>query len=242
MIRFDILTIFPEIIEPYTQESIIARAIEKGAIEIHIHNIRDWASDKHKTVDDRVYGGGPGMLMKIEPLYSAIKDIKEEMPEKFKKNTKVVLTSPSGTILTQNFAHSIASEEEDQAFIIICGHYEGIDYRIHKFVDMLYSVGPVILTGGELPALMFVDVITRLLPGVLGNEDSPKNETKFVLMNNTIKISGEYPQYTRPEVFEYTSKEGKKKQLKVPEVLLSGDHKKIADYNNDNIGDHEQEV
>jgi tRNA (guanine37-N1)-methyltransferase len=242
MIRFDIITIFPEILEPYTQESIISRAIEKGAIEIKVHNLRNWATDKHKTIDDRVYGGGPGMLMKIEPLYQAVTDIKSQMPEKYKNSTKVVLTSPSGTILTQNFAHSIASEQKDQAFILICGHYEGVDYRIHEFVDMLFSVGPVILTGGELPALLFIDVITRLLPGVLGNEDSAKTETQFTLTNNTIKVSGEYPQYTRPEIFEYTNEKGETKQLKVPDILLSGDHKKIADYNNGNVGEHQQEV
>lgn len=244
MIRFDIVTIFPDIIKAYTEESIIARAIEKGAIEIHVHNLRDWATDKHKTVDDRVYGGGPGMLMKIEPLYAAITDIKNQIPDELKPYTKVGLTSPSGSLLTQNFAEAILRESNTHgaAYILICGHYEGIDYRIHEFIDFSFSVGPVILTGGELPSLMFIDVITRLIPGVLGNDASPKKETMFTITNNMLSITGEYPQYTRPDTFTYTNSKGEQKELKVPEVLTSGDHKKISDYNQSAEQESEQKI
>lgn len=244
MIRFDIVTIFPDIIKAYTSESIISRAIEKGAVEIHVHNLRDWATDKHKTIDDRVYGGGPGMLMKIEPLYAAITDIKSQIPEELRKHTKVGLTSPSGTLLTQNFAEAIIQESNSHgaSYILLCGHYEGIDYRIHEFVDFSFSVGPVILTGGELPSLLFIDVVTRLIPGVLGNEASPKKETTFTITNNVLNITGEYPQYTRPDSFTYTNSKGEEKELKVPDVLTSGDHAKIDSHNAGSVVESEQNV
>lgn len=231
MIRFDILTIFPEVITAYTNESIIKRAVAKGAIEINVHNIRDYTNDKHHTVDDKIYGGGPGMLMKIEPLYAAITKIKSEIPANFNGQVKVGLTSPNGDLFTQNYASSVAKEKKDQAFILICGHYEGIDYRIHEFIDFSFSIGPIVLTGGELPSLLFVDAITRLLPGVLGNDASSENDTMFTVTNNMINVVGEYPQYTRPEVFTFTDEKGQTRMLSVPPILTSGNHKEIANEN-----------
>lgn len=227
MIRFEIVTIFPEIIKAYSEESIIKRAQQKGIVQVNVHDLRNWATDKHRTVDDKIYGGGPGMLLKIEPMYRAISAIKESLPENFKTHCKVVLTSPSGELFTQNVATAIATERKDQCFIILCGHYEGIDYRIHEFVDFSFSIGPIILTGGELPSLMFIDAITRLLPGALGNELSSQNDTTFTVTNNMINIVGEYPQYTRPDSFTFTDLNGNNKTLPVPEILLSGNHKEI---------------
>lgn len=174
-------------------------------MKIRIHNIRDFAKDKHKTVDDRPYGGGPGMILKIEPLYSCLKSIKR------KKKSKVVVLAPGGKTFDQKMAKSLSKLDQ---LILICGRYEGFDERIMKFVDLKISIGDYVLTGGEIPAMVIVDAVARLIPGVLGNQDSTKDET-FSKSKDYI----EYPQYTRPENF---------KGMKVPKVLLSGNHKKIA--------------
>ena len=207
MIHFDIVTIFPEVISAYTNSSIIKRAQEKELVKINIHNLRNWAKDKHKSVDDKPYGGGPGMLMKIEPIFNCLKDLKKE-------NSIVILTSPKGEKLTQKKLKEL-SQDTNAHYIILCGHYEGFDQRIHDYlVDYEYSIGDYVLSGGELPALVLVDGITRLIPGVLGNEESLISET----FNSDIP---DYPQYTKPEEFN---------GWKVPDILLSGNHKEIKEW------------
>ncbi len=207
MVHFDIVTIFPEVISAYTNSSIVKRAQEKGLVKIDIHNLRNWAKDKHKSVDDKPYGGGPGMLMKIEPIFNCLKDLKKE-------NSTVILTSPKGEKLTQSKLKELSSNTNAH-YIILCGHYEGFDQRIHDYlVDYEYSIGDYVLSGGELPALVLVDGITRLIPGVLGNEESLISET----FNSDIP---DYPQYTKPEEFN---------GWKVPDVLLSGNHKEIKEW------------
>ena len=207
MIHFDIVTIFPEVISAYTNSSIIKRAQEKQLVKINIHNLRNWAKDKHKSVDDKPYGGGPGMLMKIEPIFNCLKDLKKE-------NSIVILTSPKGEKLTQKKLKEL-SQDTNAHYIILCGHYEGFDQRIHDYlVDYEYSIGDYVLSGGELPALVLVDGITRLIPGVLGNEESLVSET----FNSDIP---DYPQYTKPEEFN---------GWKVPDILLSGNHKEIKEW------------
>lgn len=207
MIHFDIVTIFPEVISAYTNSSIIKRAQEKELVKINIHNLRNWAKDKHKSVDDKPYGGGPGMLMKIEPIFNCLKDLKKE-------NSIVILTSPKGERLTQKKLKEL-SQNTNAHYIILCGHYEGFDQRIHDYlVDYEYSIGDYVLSGGELPALVLVDGITRLIPGVLGNEESLVSET----FNSDIP---DYPQYTKPEEFN---------GWKVPDILLSGNHKEIKEW------------
>jgi len=211
MFKFDIVTIFPKIIEEYINTGIVRIAREKGLIQIDVHDLRQWTDDNHKTVDDTPYGGGPGMIMKLEPIYKALKDLKKE-------NTIVAITTPKGEKLIQKKLVEF-SRTDDLHMIILCGRYEGFDQRIHDhLVDYEFSVGEYILSGGELPALTLVDGIARLIPGVLGNEQSLDDET----FNDDML---EYPQYTKPEVFN---------NWKVPEVLLSGNHKKIKDFRKKN--------
>ncbi|OGC44746.1 tRNA (guanosine(37)-N1)-methyltransferase TrmD [candidate division WS6 bacterium RIFOXYB1_FULL_33_14] len=207
MIHFDIITIFPEVITPYIESSIPKRAQEKGLVSIKVHNLRDWALDKHKSVDDTPYGGGPGMVMKVEPIYNCLKDLRKE-------NSIVILTSPKGEKLVQSKLKEL-SQSKDAHYIILCGHYEGFDQRIHEhLVDYEFSIGEYVLSGGELPALVLVDGITRLIPGVLGNEQSLISETF-----NT--DTPDFPQYTKPEEFN---------GWRVPDVLLGGHHKKIEEW------------
>lgn len=207
MITFDLITIFPDSLEAYIESSIVKRAQEKGLVKITVHNLRDWSSSKHKTVDDTPYGGGPGMVFMIEPIFNALKELKKE-------NSLVFLTSPKGKKLTQSTLSNL-SQSPDAHYIVLCGHYEGFDERIHEnLVDYEFSIGDYVLSGGELPALVLVDGITRLIPGVLGNEDSLGSEsfTDDVL---------DYPQYTKPSEFN---------GWKVPDVLLSGNHKQIEQW------------
>ncbi|MGI6484175.1 MAG: tRNA (guanosine(37)-N1)-methyltransferase TrmD [Candidatus Dojkabacteria bacterium] len=207
MTKFDIITIFPKTIEEYINTGIIRIAREKGLVKINVHDLRKWATDRHKTVDDTPYGGGPGMIMKVEPIYKAIQELKKE-------NTLVAITTPKGEQLKQKKLVEF-SKEKDLHMIILCGRYEGFDQRIHDhLVDYEFSVGEYVLSGGELPALVLVDGITRLISGVLGNESSLENES----FNNDML---EYPQYTKPEVFNKWS---------VPKVLLSGNHKEIENF------------
>jgi len=216
--KFHLLSIFPGIFDSYLNESILKRAQAKKIVSFRIHNLRDWSADKHKTVDDTPYGGGAGMLMKIEPLYAALRDIKKLDRKIRPAKRKVILLSASGKKWNQAMASKYSKLDE---VILICGRYEGVDARIKEFIDEEISVGDYVLTGGELPALTLIDSIVRLLPGVLGNRDSivEESHSEAGLM--------EYPQYTRPEVFQI----GKKKYA-VPAVLLSGDHKKIKDWRN----------
>ncbi|MCX6795203.1 MAG: tRNA (guanosine(37)-N1)-methyltransferase TrmD [Candidatus Falkowbacteria bacterium] len=213
MKKFKIITIFPEILNSYYRESIIKRACDKKIIDIENYNLRDWTTDHHKTVDDTPYGGGAGMLMKIEPLYKAIQAVKKGST---KKTRKIVLMAASGNTWSQKKAKEYAKLDE---LIIICGRYEGVDARIKEFVDEEISIGDYVLTGGELGAAVIIDSITRLLPGVLGNEESAMEES------HSEEGVLEYPQYTRPEVFKVG-----KKNYPVPRVLLEGNHKLINEW------------
>lgn len=202
--NIDILTIFPEIFKTFLETSIIGRAVREKIVKIGLVNIRDFSLHKNKNVDDYPYGGGPGMLMMAQPIYDAYCSI-------LKKNTApyVILTSPKGNKLTHKKAKGLSSFLN---LIIICGHYEGIDQRlVDKIVSEEISLGDFVLTGGEIPAMAIIDSIVRLLPGVLGNENSSKEES---FSKNLL----EYPQYTRPRIWE---------NISVPEILTSGNHKEI---------------
>ncbi|HUT22445.1 MAG TPA: tRNA (guanosine(37)-N1)-methyltransferase TrmD [Candidatus Bipolaricaulota bacterium] len=208
--KYDILTLFPEIFDSYLNESILGRAQKNKKIQIKIHDIRKNAIDKHNTADDKPYGGGPGMVMMIEPIYKTLKKIRR------KKNSKVILLSARGKTWTQQRAQKYKKLDQ---LILICGHYEGVDERIKNFIDEEISIGDYVLTGGELGAMVLVDSISRLIPGVLGKKESLKEES------HSQKGYLEYPQYTRPEIF----KAGGKKYA-VPEILLSGHHLKINEW------------
>jgi tRNA (guanine37-N1)-methyltransferase len=206
-VKFDIITIFPNIVEEYINTGIVKNALKKKLVEIEVHDLRKWATDKHRTVDDTPYGGGPGMIMKIEPVYSAIEELK-------KKDTTVAITTPKAKVIKQEDLETF-SKKKDMHMIIICGRYEGFDQRIHdNLVDYEFSIGEYVLSGGELAALVFIDGVTRLVPGVLGNELSLQEET-------FTKGEIDYPQYTKPDNF---------KGWKVPKVLLSGNHQEIKEY------------
>lgn len=221
--RFDIITIFPKSLEAIFGESILAKAQEKGLIEINVHDLRDFTDDKRNTVDDRPFGGGPGMLMMVEPIYKCLKHI--GVYPRRNESTKVVLTSASGGTWHQGDAVSFA--ENIDHLVIICGHYEGVDHRVAEhLVDQQISIGNYVLTGGELPAAILVDSIARLLPGVIGNPDSLADESHNTLSSQHEDLDKEYPQFTRPA--EFTTEEGE--NWPVPEVLTSGNHQAIADW------------
>lgn len=217
MIKFDIITIFPEIFGSYIKESLIARACKKKLIKIDIHNLRDWTDDKHKTVDDRPFGGGFGMVLKIEPIYKAVEEIKR-IKRLNPKKRKIILFTPRGKKFNQKIAYSLSQLNQ---LILICGRYEGVDERVAKNIaDIELSIGDYVLMGGELPAMVVIETIARLIPGVIGKKE--------LLKERSVKGGGfvEYPQYTRPEVFS------PKKEInwRTPKVLLSGNHKKIEDW------------
>lgn len=215
--KFHIISIFPKLLNSYIEDSIIKRAIDKKIVSIKNHNLRDWATDKHKTVDDTPYSGGAGMLMKIEPIYRALKAVQKNTKT---KKRKVVLLSASGKTWNQKMAQKFSKLDE---LILLCGRYEGVDARIKKFIDEEISIGDYVLTGGELPAMVIVDSITRLLPGALGNKESLSEESHA--QENIL----EYPQYTRPAVFEAGGK-----KYKVPSVLQTGNHSKIKEWREKN--------
>jgi tRNA (guanine37-N1)-methyltransferase len=205
--RFDILTIFPQLLDSPLQEGIIRRAAADGKIDVRIHDIRSFALDKHAMTDDRPFGGGEGMVMKPEPIAGALRAIGRE-----EAGGRVIFLSPQGSRYTQRTAERLAAEKH---LILLCGRYEGVDERVRtRFVDEEISIGDYILTGGELAAMVLIDSITRLLPGVLGCEDSAGNDT---FSRGLLK----YPQFTRPRQFEGDG---------VPEVLLSGDHAAITEW------------
>jgi tRNA (guanine37-N1)-methyltransferase len=200
-IQFDIITIFPDIFQSYFNESIIKRAQKEGLVKIKIHNLRDYTNDKHKTVDDKPYGGGPGMVMKIEPIYKAVQFSKSKIKN---QKSKIILFSPKGKKFDQKMARRFSRLDR---LILICGRYEGVDERVAKYIaDEEVSVGDYVLTGGEIPAMIVIDAVSRFIPRVLGKHESLE------------EIKGSYPVYTRPEKFLKWS---------VPKVLLSGNHKKI---------------
>ncbi|MFH1705579.1 MAG: tRNA (guanosine(37)-N1)-methyltransferase TrmD [Patescibacteria group bacterium] len=211
MIKFDIITIFPEIFDSYFKESIINKAQKKGLIKVNIHNLRKWTRDKHRVVDDKPFGGGIGMVMKIEPIYRAVKALK-------KQKTKVILFTPRGKKFDQKTAYRLSKLSH---VILICGRYEGVDERAAKHLaDEEISIGDYDLMGGEVPSMVIVETVSRLVPGVLGKPQ--------LLKERITKTKGfiEYPQYTRPEVF--SPKKGVK--WPVPDVLTSGNHKKIREW------------
>lgn len=220
MLKFDIITIFPNIFDSYFSESILRRAKEKKLIEIEAHDLRKWTSDKHKTVDDTPYGGGPGMVLKVEPIFKAVEALKKISKNK-KLKRRIVLFSAKGKQFTQTDARRLAKYDQ---LIMICGRYEGVDERVAENVaDEEISIGQYVLTGGELPAMTVVDAVSRLVPGVLGKAESLKEESFSTVLDKKKKAEDylEHPHYTKPEKF---------KSWKVPEVLLVGNHKKIEEW------------
>jgi len=203
--RFDVFTLFPEVFDPYLQASILQRAIQRELVEVQLHNIRDWTTDRHHVTDDEPYGGGGGMVMKPEPIFTAVEGVLGTAPA-----CPVILLTPQGRRFTQSVAQELARLPH---LAILCGRYEGVDERVrlHLVTDEI-SIGDFVLTGGELPALVLIDAITRLIPGVLGDPEGAQDDSH---------ASGllEYPHYTRPPEF---------RGWRVPEVLLSGDHARIA--------------
>ena len=244
MIKFTIITLFPEAIEPYLKTSMMWKAVDKGLAEFELVNLRDFGLGPHKSVDDTPYGGGDGMLLRCEPVFAAIESVKEKDPD-----AKVILPTPVGEIWHQQMAREFAfwsgglrsaaaralapaargdgpagrdpEQNANPHYIILCPHYEGYDERILSIVDYKISLGKYVLTGGELPALIIIDSVVRLIPGVLGGEKSAEIES-FSDGDNL-----EYPQYTRPEDF---------RGMKVPEVLLSGNHGEIAKWRDTHSG------
>jgi tRNA (guanine37-N1)-methyltransferase len=204
--RIDLLTLFPEFFRSPLSQSMLSRAANLGAVTYRVINLRDFTTDKHQVTDDRPFGGGPGMVMKIEPLVAAIRAVRREDP-----GTRVILMSPHGPVFHQDKAGELAHREH---LLLICGHYEGVDDRIHFYLDEELSVGDYILTGGESAALLVADAVTRLLPGVLGGEGAAEDESFTTGLL-------EYPQYTRPRIFE---------GLETPQILLDGDHAKIRQW------------
>ncbi|MBU4342646.1 MAG: tRNA (guanosine(37)-N1)-methyltransferase TrmD [Candidatus Omnitrophica bacterium] len=209
--QIDVLTIFPGMFNAVLGESIIKNAQKKGLVKINIIDLRPFSKDKHGKVDDKPFGGGPGMVMNPEPFFEAVNYIRRKTKDRRWK-TRVVLLTPKGATFNQKLAREISKYEH---MILICGHYEGIDERVREhLVDKEISIGDYVLTGGEIPAMAVIDSVTRLLPGVLGNKDSVVGES---FSENLLS----HPQYTRPADYKGT---------KVPEVLLSGDHDKIKDW------------
>jgi tRNA (guanine37-N1)-methyltransferase len=207
--KFHIITIFPQMFNSYFGESIIKRAQQKKVAQIKIHDLRQWTKDKHRTVDDTPYGGGAGMVIKVDPVYNAIKALTKNKSKK----RKVVLLSAKGKKWNQQECRKYSKLDE---IILVCGRYEGVDERVKNFVDEEISIGDYVLTGGEPAAMVVVDSITRLLPGALGNKQSPEDES------HSLPGTLEYPQYTKPEVFH-----AGRKKYKVPDILLSGNHAEI---------------
>ena len=202
----DIITLFPEMFTGVFGESIIKRAVDKNILSVRFTQLRDFAFDKHRQVDDSPFGGGAGMVLKPEPVYRAVRDVLSRSDEN--SSRKIIITDPSGTVFNQSKAKELAALEQ---IIFICGHYEGFDARIYDLADELISIGDYVLTGGELPAMVIVDAVARMLPDVLGSAESATTDSFFDGMLG-------FPQYTRPREFE-----GKA----VPEVLLSGNHAEI---------------
>jgi len=259
--RFDIITIFPQLLESYFSQTILARAKKKRLLDIRIHDLRKYApkGDPHKSVDDRPYGGGPGMILKVEPIFKALRKItnyelritnlKKSNPQSAIRNARIIMLTPSGKRFTQRDAERLSKYKK---IILLCGRYEGFDARIDKLVDEKISIGDYVLAGGEVPAMVVVETVARHIPGVVGHKDALREET----FSKNLDYK-EYPQYTRPEIFypavtkKQTSprlvrlgrknKKSKKQKgglprrsrgevWRVPQVLLSGNHKKIQEW------------
>jgi len=215
MITFDVITIFPELFEPFKKESLLEKAAKKKLLKIHAYNLRQWTKDKHRTVDDKPFGGGLGMVIKVEPVYRAVQKLKKKG-----KKSKVILFTPRGKKFDQAMAHDFSKLSQ---LIFICGRYEGMDERIaKKIADVELSMGDYVVMGGEVPAMAVIETVSRLIPGVIGKPQFLKER----LGKGRKKGFLEYPQYSRPEIFE--PKKGMK--WRVPKVLVSGDHKKIEEW------------
>jgi len=206
--KIDIITLFPNMFTGPFDQSMINKAKDKKLVKINVHNLRKWTDDKHQTADDRPYGGGKGMILMVKPIYKAVKELKTN------KTTTILLT-PQGQLFNQEVAAKLAKQKH---LILICGHYEGFDNRIKNFIDQEISIGDYVLTGGEIPAMVLTDAITRLIPRVLSQEAKTNESFKKIKINNKKVKLLDFPQYTRPENF---------KGLKVPKILLSGNHQKI---------------
>ncbi len=205
--RFDVLTLFPEIFQGYLTQSILKLALDKGIVEVHLWNVRDWAKGKHKSVDDRPFGGGPGMVLMPEPVFDAVEAVQAKAPEP----AILIMLTPSGERLTQTVVRELAGNSR---LLLLCGRYEGFDERIRLgLTPREISVGDFVTNGGEVPAMVVIDTVIRHVPGVLGDADSVKEESH----SDPGRV--EYPQYTRPRVF---------RGMEVPEVLVSGNHQEVA--------------
>ncbi len=239
MKRFEIISIFPKSLDSYFNASILARAQKKKLISIKTHDLRKWSTDKHHKVDDKPYGGGAGMVMKVEPVYKALKVLKALKPkflipnvksttgikdyESRIKKTRVILLAANGKQFTQQEAIRLSKYDR---LVFICGRYEGVDARVEKFVHEKVSIGPYVVTGGELPTALIIDAVARMIPGVVGKEESIRNESFSTAPYSLLSTPYlEHPHYTRPEIF----KVGKKK-YPVPKVLLTGNHKTIDNW------------
>ena len=208
--EFDVFTLLPEVFPPYLDSSILQRARQRGLMDVRVHNIRDWATDKHHVTDDEPYGGGGGMVMKVEPVFAAVESVLGRSASQGEAGCPIILLTPQGRVFNQAVAMELIRHAR---LALICGRYEGVDERIraHLVTDQI-SIGDYVLTGGELPALILIDALSRLLPGVLGNPDGPFDDSH---------ASGllEYPHYTRPPEFRGWA---------VPDILISGNHARIA--------------
>ena len=227
MKSFHVITLFPEIFDSYFQSSILGKAQEKKLLKVKAYQLRQWATDKHHKVDNSPYGGGPGMVLMVEPIDRAVRFIKSKIKNK-KQKTRVVLLSTRGKIFNQQEAKRLVKYDQ---LVFICGRYEGVDERVAQHIaDEEVSVGDVVLSGGEIPAMMIIDAVARFIPGVLGKSESLED------------IKGSYPTYTRPEIYIPDKKNqrnpdvksglrsSRRRQWRVPKELLSGDHKKIAEW------------
>ena len=223
--KFHILTALPGVIDSYFLGGMMRKAVDKKIISVKEHNLHDYSSNKYGSVDDTPYGGGAGMVMSVEPIYKCLKKISTKH-QVLSTKRRVVGFSASGKVMTQRDVERLAKYDE---VIFVCGRFEGYDARVKEFLDEELAIGQYVLTGGELPALVVIDAVTRLIPGVLGNTQSAIDES------HSADGVLEYPQYTKPEIFEYKEK-GKKKILKVPEVLRSGNHALIKKWREENRG------
>jgi tRNA (guanine37-N1)-methyltransferase len=220
--RFHVLTIFPDIFGSYLGESLFKRAQKDKILSVRVHNIRDYTTDRHNKVDDRPFGGGPGMVLKVQPIFATIEAIKKGMARRLKKSkTRIILFSARGKKFDAATARRLATKYDE--LILICGRYEGVDERVAEHLaDEEISIGDYVLSGGELPALVLMEAVSRHVPGFLGKEESLE------------EVNGSFPTYTRPEIF--TPSKTSSKKWKVPPVLLSGDHKKIGEWRKENGG------
>lgn len=206
--RFDVISLFPEILSGYLGQSLLKLAIERGLVDVRLHNIRDWAKDKHRTVDDRPFGGGPGMILKVEPVVECVEAVRAQSPDP----GHLVMLTPQGRQLTQSIVEQLAGHNR---VLLLCGRYEGFDDRVRQILEPdEISIGDYVLGGGEVPAMVVVDAVVRLVPGVLGDERSPRDDS----FSGAERLL-EFAQYTRPREF---------RGLGIPEVLLGGNHEEIA--------------